>query len=149
MARGGQQIAPRGVRVRARVKGWVGSTPPVPLSDQDVLSARKREQPTAPKIRAANLLGELTSFAPSFTQRTATAHKRLLVQVSVSFIHTADGHNKQTAASSKFLGACFMQRTATKQPAQACHMHSLSLQRSTHIQCVARPEQAQCAGGQS
>ena len=59
MARGGQQIAPRGVRVRARVKGWVGSTPPVPLSDQDVLSARKREQPTAPKIRAANLLGEL------------------------------------------------------------------------------------------
>ena len=29
------------------------------LSDQDVLSARKREQPTTRTIRAANLLGEL------------------------------------------------------------------------------------------
>ena len=48
-----------GVRDRVRVTGWVGSTTPVPLSDQEVLSARKREQPTAPKIRAVNLLGEL------------------------------------------------------------------------------------------
>ena len=51
-----------GVRVRVRVgvreRGWVGSMP-VPRSDQKVLSARKREQPTAPKIRAANLVGEL------------------------------------------------------------------------------------------
>ena len=46
------------VRVRVRARGWVGSTP-VPLSDQEVLFARKREQATAPKIRAANLLGEL------------------------------------------------------------------------------------------
>ena len=46
------------VRVGVRARGWVGSTP-VPLSDQEVLSARKREQPTAPTIRAANLLGEL------------------------------------------------------------------------------------------
>ena len=49
------------VRARARVRGWVGSTP-VPLSDHEVLSARKREQPTAPKIRAANLLGELERY---------------------------------------------------------------------------------------
>ena len=40
-----------GVGVRVRARGWVGSTP-VPLSDQGVLSARKREQPTAPKILA-------------------------------------------------------------------------------------------------
>ena len=46
------------VRVGARVRGWVGSAP-VPLFDQEVLSARKRAQPTAPKIPPANLLGEL------------------------------------------------------------------------------------------
>ena len=46
------------VRVRARLWGWVGSTL-VPLSDQEVLSARICEQPTAPKTRAANLIGEL------------------------------------------------------------------------------------------
>ena len=53
------------VRIRVRAKGWVGSTP-VPLSDQEVLSARKREQPTAPKIRATNLLGELIEVQPFF-----------------------------------------------------------------------------------
>ena len=47
------------VRVRARARRWVGTTP-VPLSDQEVLFARKREQSTIPTIRAANLLGELT-----------------------------------------------------------------------------------------
>ena len=46
------------VRVRVRARGWVGSTR-IPSSDQELLSARKRKQPTAPKIRAANLLGEL------------------------------------------------------------------------------------------
>ena len=46
------------VRVTFRARGWVSSTP-VPLSDQEALSACKREQPTAPKIRAANLLSEL------------------------------------------------------------------------------------------
>ena len=45
-------------RVRARVRGWVFGSKPVPLSDQEVFSAREREQPTAPKIRAASLLGE-------------------------------------------------------------------------------------------
>ena len=49
------------VRVRFSVREWVGSTP-APRSDQEVLSARKREQPTAPKIRPANLLGELFSI---------------------------------------------------------------------------------------
>ena len=48
------------VGVRVSVRGWVGSTP-VPLSDQEVLSARKGEQPTAPNIRAATLLGELSA----------------------------------------------------------------------------------------
>ena len=38
-----------GARVTARVRGWVGSTP-VPRSDQEELSARKRKQPTGPKI---------------------------------------------------------------------------------------------------
>ena len=46
------------VRVRVRTRGWVGSTP-VPRSYQEVLSAREREQPTAPKIRAANSFGNL------------------------------------------------------------------------------------------
>ena len=46
-------------RRAVRARGWVGSTP-VPISHQVVLPARKREQPTAPKIRAANFLGELS-----------------------------------------------------------------------------------------
>ena len=45
------------VGVRVRIRAWVGS--PVPLSDQEVLSARKRKQAAAPQIRAAKFLGEL------------------------------------------------------------------------------------------
>ena len=49
-----------GGQIWARVRGWVGSMS-VPLSDQEVLSARNSEQPTAPKVRAANMFGELKS----------------------------------------------------------------------------------------
>ena len=59
------------VRVGVRVRGWVGPTP-VPLSDQEVLSAGKREQPTTPKTRAANLVDELKK-APK--PKTAKEHR--------------------------------------------------------------------------
>ena len=46
------------VRAKVRARGWVWSTPGR-LSDHEVIPAGKRERATAPKIRAANLLGEL------------------------------------------------------------------------------------------
>ena len=55
------------LRLSGRVRGWVGSTS-VPRSDQRFL-ARRREQPTAPNIRAANLLGKLVYPAPSRQHR--------------------------------------------------------------------------------
>ena len=54
------------------------------LFDQEVLSARKREQATAPKIRAANVLGDLkhyrlfSYFYEYIISFTTSAQKRCL-----------------------------------------------------------------------
>ena len=50
--------------------------------DQEVFSARKREQPTAPKIRATNLLGELSDNVQ--TRGQPAYHKQLSSPITSS-----------------------------------------------------------------
>ena len=52
-----------GLGLGLRFRRGVGSTP-VPRSHQEMLTARKREKPTAPKIRATRSLGELDDRCP-------------------------------------------------------------------------------------